>query len=347
MPVVMMQGASGRSFSLLPRVRYAPAGGSMRSSAIEIGVINNMPDAALESTERQFIGLLAAASERTPVRVRLFALPQVPRGDSARRYLAACYADIGELWNARLDGLIVTGTEPRRDVLPDEPYWPALIRIVDWAARNTVSTIWSCLAAHAAVLHLDGVARLPFADKCFGIFQCERTAGHALTAATPAQLQVPHSRWNGLPEDALKECGYGVLSRAADIDADMFIKEIGSLFVMLQGHPEYEASTLLREYRRDVGQFLRRERDVYPAQPHRYFDQPSAQALDAFRARALAGRSVDLLESFPPTSLRESLISSARASAVRLYRNWLFCILARRDASPRAVPAAMPELVRP
>ena len=44
MPVVMAQGASGRSFSLLPGVRCAPAGGA-RNGGIEIGIINNMPDA--------------------------------------------------------------------------------------------------------------------------------------------------------------------------------------------------------------------------------------------------------------------------------------------------------------
>jgi homoserine O-succinyltransferase/O-acetyltransferase len=40
----------------------------------------------------------------------------------------------------------------------------------------------------------------------------------------------------------------------------MFVKYNRSLFVLLQGHPEYDSATLLREYRRDVGRFLRRLR---------------------------------------------------------------------------------------
>jgi homoserine O-succinyltransferase/O-acetyltransferase len=343
MPVVMEQGASGGSFSLLQGVRCVPHREWLRGDGIAIGIVNNMPDAALEATERQFISLLATASERRPVRVRLFALPQIPRGESAQRYLATSYADIGELWNADFDALIVTGTEPLRDALQQEPYWPIFTGMIDWAARNTRSTIWSCLAAHAAVLHLDGIPRRPLAEKCFGVFQCDKTAGHALTAAAPAQFVVPHSRWNGVAEDALTDCGYEVLSRSDEIGADIFLKESGSLFVFLQGHPEYDASTPLREFRRDVARFLRGERETFPAQPQRYFDQPSEQALEAFRIRAFADRSPDLMESFPPTAMREPLIGAWRTSAVRLYRNWLSCLAGRRETR---VVMATPELAR-
>ena len=66
MPVVLEQGASGRSFNLLNGVRCTPADPARDDGAIEIGIVNNMPDAALELTERQFIGLLAAASGKMP-----------------------------------------------------------------------------------------------------------------------------------------------------------------------------------------------------------------------------------------------------------------------------------------
>jgi homoserine O-succinyltransferase/O-acetyltransferase len=333
MPVVMQAGSAGRSFALLPGVHCAPRAASMRRDAIEIGIVNNMPDAALEATERQFIGLLAAASERTSVRVKLFAGPDVPRSDAARRYVADHYADLSELRDSRLDGLIVTGTEPR-GALEHEPYWAALTNLVEWAQRNTTSTIWSCLAAHAAVLHLDGIARVALPDKCFGVFQCERAGDHPLSRATPEMWHVPHSRWNDLPVRELEKSGYGVLSRSPEVGVDMFTKETGSLFVFLQGHPEYEASTLLREFRRDVGRFLRGERTDFPAPPQHYFDRASARAIDDFRARALAEPNEALLESFPAMAARQPLVSAWRAAAVRLYRNWLGVIMGRR-VTPR------------
>jgi homoserine O-succinyltransferase len=339
MTIVMEQGAAASGF-LPAGASRVPFDASRRSGAIAIaiGIVNNMPDAAIESTERQFIGLLAAASGQMPVRVRLFALPGVPRAEAVRCHIERNYAEIEELWNAGLDGLIVTGTEPR-GALTAEPYWPAFTRLVDWAEESTISSIWSCLAAHAAVLHLDGIDRAPLADKCFGIFQCQRAADHTLNLATAAQLQVPHSRWNDLPETALADCGYGVLSRAPEIGADMFFKELRSLFVFLQGHPEYEPSTLGREYRRDVGRYLRRERNTYPSQPQRYYDPATSRALDAFRAEAMVNRSEDLLQSFPAASMRMQLMESARTSAVRFYRNWLSCIAMRRGRPKSRKPA--------
>ena len=63
---------------------------------------------------------------------------------------------------AGMDALIITGAEPRAEAICDEePYWPALTRLIDWAEIGTISTLFSCLAAHAAVLHLDGIKRRP------------------------------------------------------------------------------------------------------------------------------------------------------------------------------------------
>src|SRR2546430_13670792 len=41
--------------------------------------------------------------------------------------------------------------------------------------------------------------------------------------------------------------------------------------LFLQGHPEYERTTLFKEYRRDVGRFLSGEQSSYPPLPCRYF----------------------------------------------------------------------------
>src|SRR5262245_14499013 len=131
----------------------------LRERGLTVGLLNNMPDAALESTERQFRELLGAASGDIPVRLRLYALPDVPRSETGRQRVRDAYVPIEELWENDLDGLIVTGTEPRVPSLSDEPYWSALTQVMDWAEHNTASAVWSCLAAHAAVLHLDGVER--------------------------------------------------------------------------------------------------------------------------------------------------------------------------------------------
>ena len=83
---------------------------------------------------------------------------------------------------------------------------------------------------------------------------------HPLMQGAPSQLRTPHSRWNEVREESLASTGYSVLTKSADAGVDIFVKQQkNSLFVYFQGHPEYEAQSLLGEYRRDVGRFLRRE----------------------------------------------------------------------------------------
>src|SRR6266705_1262635 len=299
------------------------------ANCLEIGLVNNMPDAALEATERQFRALLDAAADGIVVRLTLYGLPDVPRAEWGRRHVSSFYAGIGDLWDRHHDGLIVTGTEPRSPDLRDEPYWGSLTRVLDWAEDHTHSAVWSCLAAHAALLHIDGIGRRPLSDKRFGVFECARVSDHPLTATVPARLQMPHSRWNDIAEEALKTCGYCVLTRSQDAGVDAFVKQRKSLFVFFQGHPEYEADTLLLEYRRDIGRFLRRERDSYPSMPQGYFDEDTVDALTEVRERALSDRRKELLADFPTSLLAGKVRNTWRSAAVCLYRNWLLYLCAQ------------------
>jgi homoserine O-succinyltransferase len=308
------------------------------AACLDIGLINNMPDAALKATERQFLALLDAAADGLVVRLTLYALPDVPRTDGGRRHVSSFYSGVGDLWNGHLDGLIVTGTEPRAPDLRDEPYWGSLTRVLEWAEHNTPSTVWSCLAAHAALLHLDGIGRRPLSDKRFGVFECTRVSDHPLTAGAPSRWPMPHSRWNDIPEDALTSCGYRVLTRSDAVGADAFVKQRNSLFVFFQGHPEYEANTLLLEYRRDVGRFLRCERETYPPMPHGYLDNETVDALSALRERALSDRREALLAEFPTALATERVTDPWRTAAVCLYRNWLSYLCARKHRRLKARP---------
>jgi homoserine O-succinyltransferase/O-acetyltransferase len=191
----------------------------------------------------------------------------------------------------------MTGTEPRQPNLRNEPYWSALANVLDWAESNTTSTILSCLAAHAGVLHSDGIPRCPLNDKQFGVFDFAKTANHPLTDGTGQLVRFPHSRWNEVQADALAACGYLVLTQSAEGGVDSFVKKKKqSLFLHFQGHPEYAAQTLLKEYRRDIKRFLRRERETYPSMPRDYFDGTGANLLSDFRDSVLSDRREELME---------------------------------------------------
>jgi homoserine O-succinyltransferase/O-acetyltransferase len=316
------------------RLRRAPA------ASLDIGLINNMPDAALDATERQFRALLAAAAGDVAIDLTLYTLPEIPRTEFGRRQIGK-YSAFDDLWGRHHDGLIVTGAEPHAADLKDEPFWASLTRVLEWAECHTHSTILSCLAAHAGILYIDGIVRRPLGDKRFGIFECVRVSDHPLTAAAPSRLRMPHSRWNEISEEALMACGYRVLTRSEDAGVDAFVKQRKSLFVFFQGHPEYEAVTLLLEYRRDIGRFLRGERETYPPVPEGYFDDETVCALTALRERALTNRREEMLAEFPLEKTAAKVTNTWRSTAERLYGNWLKYILAQKtQATGRRAVAA-------
>jgi len=296
---------------------------------LRVGLLNNMPDSALVQTERQFRRLIGPGVE-----LRLFSLDTVPRGPLARAHLDRFYATRGKradeaLAEAGLDALVVTGAEPKAKHLADEPFFPALAAVVDWADANGIPTLFSCLAAHAAVLHLDGIERRPLPTKHSGVYACTTVADHPVLAGMPSRVPVPHSRWNDLPEQALIDRGYRILRRSERVGVDLFVREGGTPMVFLQGHPEYDGDTLAREYRRDVGRFLDGERDTCPALPENYYADEAALCLDTFAAVARADRSPALHADFPTMAATPPRPADWQEGAAGLFRNWLALVSAR------------------
>jgi homoserine O-succinyltransferase len=307
-----------------------------------IGLLNNMPDSALCATERQFDDLLAEAAGGARVQLRLFALPHVRRGPEAHTLMAGRYERAAAMASAGLDGLIVTGLEPQAADLRDEAYWPDLARVIDWTEAVGLPTVWSCLAAHAAVLRLSNVHRRPLPAKLSGVFASEPVSDDPLVAGAPGPILTPHSRLNGLVEADLALRGYEVLSRSPGAGVDAFVRRQGGVALFLQGHPEYDADTLAREYLRDVARFLKGQRPQHPRPPTGYFDAETESALSALAGISRAAPSLERLPRYAAAIQRTAPRQTWRASAVNLYRNWL-AELAGRAAAPaaaRSFPAA-------
>jgi homoserine O-succinyltransferase len=309
--------------------RNASPAGRPGGAPLVIALVNNMPDAALHATESQFSSLLQEACGDCTIRLRLTSLPEMPRAPEALEQIRSRYWPLEEALGATPDALIVTGTEPRAPVLRDEPYWGRFVELLSFARAHTRASVWSCLAAHAAVLSLDGIERQRLAQKRCGVYEHQILSRHALLAGVEAPMPMPHSRWNELSAQSLRAAGYTLLSWSKDTGADAFAREERSLLLFFQGHPEYEATTLLKEYRRDVGRYLSGQQTHYPSVPEGYLSPEATALLARFRAQALAGREAGLLESFPFAPVAALLRNRWRAAAVALYRNWLEFI---RDA---------------
>src|SRR6202012_1274589 len=193
--------------------------------------------------------------------------------------------------------------------------------------------IWSCLAAHAAVLHLDDIERKRLETKCSGIYDCLDVSRHWLMQGLPAPFKVAHSRLNEVRADDLTTKGYQLLSYSTRGGVDSFAKDFGSQFIFFQGHPEYEELSLEREYLRDISRFLVGERDSYPGIPIGYFDTTTELGLTAFALRAQNERRPALIAELPERTLREDIAWGSAATV--MFRNWIGFLSARtRAVSP-------------
>jgi len=288
-------------------------------TSLVIGLVNIMPPAAMRTIENLFRLLLNACASPGNIHLRLFSLNP---NNAAEAGAPQGYETLNDLWDSPdsehpLDALIVTGTESRARSMKDEPCWADLQRICDWAGENTLSTIWSCFSAHAAVLHLDNIQRQPFPEKLSGIFECEKVSDHPIFKTMPARWPAPHSRYNDLSQAELVAAGYEILSKSPLAGPDSFIKQHkNSQFLFLQGHLEYGAEMLFSEYCRDLKRFALGQSGVCPKPPQNYFDQTALAAFEAATPEMLS--STDFIN-----TVTAGLSSDWQAPARRLFTAWL------------------------
>jgi homoserine O-succinyltransferase len=308
---------------MYPESYFEAMFGQSTGDVIEIAFVNNMSDQALVPTWEQFGRLVGACVGDRRTRMRRYALRGISRSERARGYLERTHDDISVLYARGADLLIVTGAEPRASSLKDESYWSEFTRLVDWAREHTASALWSCLAAHGVALHLDGIERRRAPEKISGVYSFATTADDWLMRGSPGRVLVPHSRYNGLAREDVERRGYTVSSWSNTVGLDVFWRREPSVFICCQGHPEYDAGTLSREYRRDVLRFLSHEREDYPRIPEGYFDVETVGRLEALREtvtkerRAIWTQHLDLILS---KGMRHA---GWTEHAERLFRNWL------------------------
>ena len=258
----------------------------------EVPIINNMPDAAFGATERQFVGLLDAGSGCETVVVTRHTMAGVPRGERIRARIAAEYRPLEDIISDPPDLLVVTGSNPIESRIEDEPYWSDLCGLLRWASENVPAMVLSCLSAHAALAVFDGVERTTLPAKCTGVFAQEADPTHPLAAGMPEMgtVVLPHSRLNTVPLQAVAAAGYAVALQSEEVGWSVVTKTVGECEVVLvQAHPEYDPSSLVREYDRDVRRYAGHERDELPCLPRDCVAGPDRDGLRRLHERVVGG----------------------------------------------------------
>lgn len=289
---------------------------------LHIGLLNMMPDAALQATERQFIHLVGSSNPIAQFYVYPFSIPGLGRGDQAEAHIREHYFNFDELADAGLDALIITGANVIEPSLVDEAFWEPLIDVVRWAENNVASTFCSCLATHALVKHYYDIDRRHLSQKQWGVYShISVQREHPLLRDVNTRFDAPHSRYNDVSREQFESAGCSVLAEG-EIGVHLAVSPDRFRVIYFQGHPEYGAVSLLKEFKREYNRYVAGEREKLPRVPENFF-RPDGEAVARELIDRLSGDGVESAPDFPEDELLPHCDNTWGDTGKAIVNNWL------------------------
>ncbi len=291
---------------------------------LHIGFLNMMPDAAFTATERQFLRLIANSNQIAQFNFHPFTISVDKRSPEIQQYVANYYEDFEQLKQEGLDAIIVTGANVVNHKIEGEDFWQPLAEVIDWSYNHVASILCSCLASHAVLKLKYNIDRQPLREKCWGLFShTVSDSTHPLIHGMNSRFDVCHSRYNDISSEAIKVKGLKVLVESEEAGVHIAVSEDGFRIVFLQGHPEYDKESLLKEYKREVQRFIGGERD-YPIFPANYLSLQAKAILKEHQIQILqAISSGEMPPEFPEQHIIQLLHNSWKDSANAFTNRWL------------------------
>jgi len=292
---------------------------------LHIGLLNMMPDAALTATEQQFIRLVGSCNQIAQFYVYPFSLAELDRGAQAEEHINRHYFDFSDLQTRGLDALIITGANVANPALDQESFWNPLTEVVRWAENNVASILCSCLATHALVKYLHKIDRQRLPSKQWGVYSHKiNRPDHPLMRDINTRFDAPHSRYNVVSKSQLEAAGLSVLVESPEADAHLAVSPDQFRIVYFQGHPEYDAVSLLKEYKREVLRYLQGELESAPVCPENFFSDEAIEIANRFIAQYEKARANgDTLPVFPEQQLESHVDNTWGDTGKAIVNNWL------------------------
>ncbi|QJD30810.1 homoserine O-succinyltransferase MetA [Methylococcus geothermalis] len=292
---------------------------------MHVGLLNMMPDAALEATERQFFRLVGGANPIVQFHMHPFTIDGLPRGEQAAEHIARYYESFDRIREEGLDGLIVSGANVTQPHLQQEQFWQPLTEVFDWARSNVTSILCSCLATHALFQYSYGVERTHLGFKRWGVYSHRVVEPlHPLVADINTRFDVPHSRYNEIFREDMEAAGLRVLVESEEAGVHLAVSPDLFRVVYFQAHPEYDTVSLLKEYKREILRYYSGEREDYPPFPEHYFSLEVGAALNDYgQALRSARRAGKAPPEFPEEFVLRHLDNTWRDTAKAVFNNWL------------------------
>ncbi|MFQ5548271.1 MAG: homoserine O-succinyltransferase [Woeseia sp.] len=332
---------SGQEVLTLERARHQDI------RELHIGLLNMMPDAALAATERQFIRLVGSSNQIAQFYVHPFSIPELNRGAPAENHIAKYYANFEELADQGLDALIISGANVANPSLDEEPFWKPLIDIVSWAEHNVASILCSCLATHALVKHRHGIDRRRLPRKQWGVYtHTISRPEHPLMKNINTRFDAPHSRYNEVTKSQLDQAGLTVLIESREAGVHLAVSPDQFRIIYFQGHPEYHANSLFKEFKREVSRYLNGEREAAPRYPENYFSDEAIEIVADFMERVETARSDGTaIPEFPESAIEPLVHNTWGDTGKAIVNNWLGLVykLTSLDRHAQFMPGIDPD----
>ena len=296
---------------------------------LHIGILNMMPDTAMEATERQFFRLIGESNPIAQFHVHLFSLPIIKREEDAQKHIDTHYLTFEEIQSMGIDALIITGANVTQPKLSLEPFWEPLSEVFKWAHENVTSTLCSCLATHAALELQYDQARYHLGEKRWGVFSHRlKNELHPLVKGINTRFDVPHSRFNQIDADQFKQANLTILAESDEAGVQMAVSPDGFRTVFFQGHPEYDGVSLLKEYKREVGIFafaLNRGKKIeYPPFPVNIFDDQTKAIFNEYKYRLIEAITKKTKPpKFPEHLIIDRIDNTWHDTAAAILANWM------------------------
>lgn len=244
---------------------------------LQVAILNLMPDKT--TTETQL--LRAIGLSPLQIEITLLHMSSHHSKNTPQSHLTNFYKTYADVKGQNFDALVVTGAPVDHLEYEDVNYWPELTEILEWARTHVYSSLFICWGALAGLYHYNGVKKTNLTKKISGIYPHKIVLPFTpLVGGFDDVFDVPVSRLTGL--DATEIAGRpGLDIVATSPDAGVFIvSDASERRVYLLNHLEYDAETILKEYRRDLTAGLN------PDIPYNYFPEDNPQATPSITWRA-------------------------------------------------------------
>lgn len=247
---------------------------------LKIVILNLMP--LKEDTELELLRSLS----NTPLQVNVTFIRTMSyqSKNTNLEHLERFYSSFEAIRDQKYDGLIITGAPVEKMAFEEVEYWKELTQIMDWADKNVTSTLFLCWGAQAGLYYHYGISKYELPKKLSGIYR-QKTIRHSvpLVRGFDDEFFAPQSRYTTVKKQDIEREGRLEILAESEETGPYLILGDGGRRIFVTGHPEYDASTLDREYHRDIA------RGLNPSVPVNYYpsDDPGQSPTRSWRCHAM------------------------------------------------------------